>query len=192
MNDPVGPAVGDGFAHLGDRRVHEGHVWTVAVGSFRSPDGTEFERDVVRSPGAVAVVPLVFDAEGNPSVVLVEQYRPARDTAVLEIPAGMRDIADEPLEETARRELIEEVGLEPGRLVHLVDVLPSPGMTDSVTTVFLATDCTPVDRDLQGPEEEHSRVVHLPLVDAVRRVTSGGPHDAKTVIGLLLAERDVR
>ena len=70
----------------------------------------------MRSPGAVAAVPLVFDAEGNPSVVLVEQYRPPYERAILEIPAGMRDVEGEPTEETARRELVEEAGLAPGRL----------------------------------------------------------------------------
>ena len=58
-------------------------------------------------------MPLVFDAEGNPSVVLVEQYRPPYERAILEIPAGMRDVDGEPTEETARRELVEEAGLAP-------------------------------------------------------------------------------
>lgn len=181
-----------GFTHLGDREVHRGHIWRVVVASFRDPDGHVFERDVVRSPGAVGVVPLVFDAEGTASVVLVEQYRPAHDVEVLEIPAGMRDVADEPPEVTARRELIEEVGLDAGRLVHLADLLPSPGMTDSVTMLYLATDCVPVDQDLQGPEEIHSRVVHLPLVDALAAVDAGSIRDAKTIIGLQAAERRLR
>ena len=80
---------------------------------FEAPDGRAFERDIVRSPGAVAVVPLLFDAEGMPSVVLVRQYRPPFDRYVLEIPAGMRDVPDEPPELTADRELVEEAGLRP-------------------------------------------------------------------------------
>ena len=62
-----------GFRHLGDRQVHQGHIWSVAVGTYEAPDGSTFERDIVRSPGAVAAVPLLFDAEGNASVVLVRQ-----------------------------------------------------------------------------------------------------------------------
>ena len=92
---PPGPDVTSGFRHLGDRQVHEGHIWRVVVADFESPDGRRFQRDIVRSPGAVAAVPLVFDAEGNPSVVLVRQYRPAYDRELLEIPAGMRDVAGE-------------------------------------------------------------------------------------------------
>ena len=129
----------DGFRRVGEREVHQGHVWRVVVADFTGPDGEHFARDIVRSPGAVGVVPLVFDAEGNPSVVLVEQYRPPYERRILEIPAGMRDVPGEPPEETARRELIEEAGLAPGRLDLLTEFYPSPGMTDSVCTVYLAT-----------------------------------------------------
>ena len=55
------------FRHLADREVHHGHVWDVVVAGFEAPDGVVFERDIVRSPGAVAVVPVVFDAEGSAS-----------------------------------------------------------------------------------------------------------------------------
>ncbi len=134
-------------------------------------------------------MPLVFDAEGNPSVVLVQQYRPAHERELLEIPAGMRDVAGEATEETARRELTEEVGLLPGSLDLLTELLPSPGLTDSVTTIFLATDCTPAPRSLQGPEEEYSHVLHVPLDDALGMVERQEIVDAKTVAGLLLTER---
>jgi ADP-ribose pyrophosphatase len=181
-----------GFRHLEDRHVHQGHVWHVAVASFASPDGEVFHRDIVRSPGAVAAVPLVFDAEGTPSVVLVRQYRAPFDDLVLEIPAGMRDVPDEPTEVTAARELVEEVGLEAGSMRHLLNMYPSAGMTDSVLYLYLATDLTPVERETHGPEEAHSEVVHLPLAEAVRMVISGEIRDGKTIIGLLLVERELR
>lgn len=182
----------DGFRRIADREVHRGHVWNVVVAEFEGPAGERFARDVVRSPGAVAVVPLVFDAEGNPSVVLVEQYRPPYEQRILEIPAGMRDVADEPPEETARRELIEEAGLAPGRLDLLTEFYPSPGMTDSVTTIYVATASTAAPRALHGPEEEHSRLLHLPLEDALAMVEDGRIRDAKTIIGILLTERQLR
>lgn len=184
MTDPVGS-----FRWVGDRLVHQGHVWKVVVAEFDDPAGNRFTRDIVRSPGAVGVVPLVFDAEGNPSVMLVEQYRPPYDRAILEIPAGMRDVEGEATDEVARRELVEEAGLSAGRLDLLTAIGPSPGMTDSITTIYLATDCTPVDHDRQGPEEQYMELVHLPLCDAIDRVTSGEIIDAKTVVGLLLTER---
>jgi 8-oxo-dGTP pyrophosphatase MutT (NUDIX family) len=184
MTDPIGS-----FRWVSDRLVHQGHVWRVVVSEFDDPAGKRFTRDIVRSPGAVGIVPLIFDAEGNPSVVLVEQYRPPYDRPILEIPAGMRDIDGEATEDVARRELIEEAGLAPGRLDRLTAIGPSPGMTDSITTIYLATDCAPVEHDRQGPEEEYMELVHLPLRDAVDRVISGEIFDAKTVVGLLLTER---
>ncbi|MEK7425896.1 MAG: NUDIX hydrolase [Actinomycetota bacterium] len=180
-----------GFRHLDDRVVHQGHVWHVAVARFESPDAEVFERDIVRSPGAVAALPLLFDAEGNPSVVFVSQYRPPFDDQVLEIPAGMRDVADEPTAVTAARELVEEVGLRAGRLEPLVDFYPSAGMTDSVLSLYLATDLVAVERDTHGPEEAHSQVVHLPLDTAIEMVLAGEIRDAKTIIGLLLVERQL-
>ncbi|MCU1368252.1 MAG: nudF [Ilumatobacteraceae bacterium] len=178
-----------GFRHVRDRLVHQGYIWHVAVGTFESPDGQQFERDIVRSPGAVAAVPLIFDAEGNASVILVRQYRAPYDAYVLEVPAGMRDVAGEPTEVTARRELIEEVGLDPGRLELLTEFYPSAGMTDSVLTLYLATDLVSVPQDLHGPEEEHMEVINLPFDDAVAMVERGEIHDAKTVIGLLMVAR---
>jgi 8-oxo-dGTP pyrophosphatase MutT (NUDIX family) len=180
------------FRRVSERTLHEGYVWNLAVAEFEAPDGSTFARDIVRSPGAVGVLPLIFDAEGNPSVVLVSQYRPPYERMIIEMPAGMRDIAGEPTIEVARRELVEEAGLQAGHLDLLTEILPSPGMTDSVTTLYLATDCTPVPHDRQGPEEEHMELLHLPLVDAVAMLERSEITDAKTVVALLLTDRRLR
>lgn len=179
------------FRHLGDDLVHRGYVWRVVVAEFEAPDGSRFTRDVVRSPGAVAAVPLHWTDDGIPTVTMVRQYRAPLDAHVLEIPAGMRDVADEPAETTAARELVEEVGLEPGRLVPLTRFSPSVGMTDAELHVYLALDLRRVGREVHGPEESHMEVVEVPLDRAVSMVVSGEIHDAKTIIGLLLAERFV-
>ncbi len=176
------------FRHLGDRLVHQGYIWQVAVGTFEGPDGERFERDVVRSPGAVGVVPVFFDGD-MPVVVFVRQYRAALDRYVLEIPAGMRDVPDEPPEVTAGRELIEEVGLSSARLEHLTRYYTSAGMTDSVLHLYLATELESVGREMHGPEETHMEVLQLPLAEATEMVVRGEIDDAKTVIGLLLVER---
>lgn len=179
------------FRHLGDRVVHQGYIWSAVVATFEAPDGELFERDVIRSPGAVGVVPLLFE-DGIPTVVFVRQYRGPLDRLVLEVPAGMRDVADEPLEVTAERELIEEAGLSAGRLDYLTHFYSSAGMTDSILHVYLATDLTPVEQDLHGPEETHMEVVRIPLAEAVEMVARGEINDAKTVIGLLLVDRRLR
>ena len=181
-----------GFRRLGEREVHQGHIWRIVVAEFESPDGVRFERDIVRSPGAVAVVPLVFDVEGSPAVVMVEQYRAPYERVLVEIPAGMRDVPGEPPETTARRELAEEAGLAADEVVHLVDIYPSPGLTDSVTTIYLATGCSGVARNVHGPEEEHMTVRQIPLVDALAMIDRGDILDAKSVAGLFAADRRLR
>ena len=180
------------FRHLGDDHVHQGHIWHVVVADFEAPDGRRFRRDIVRSPGSVGVVPLVFDAEGVASVVLVRQYRPPYERDVIEIPAGMRDVPGEDPAETGRRELAEEAGLAAGEISHLVDLLPSPGMTDSVCSIYLATDCAPVDHDRHGPEEDHMEVLHVPLDEALDMIDRGEIADAKTVCGLFATDRRIR
>lgn len=181
------------FRHLGDRLVHQGSIWHVVVASFESPDGERFERDIVRSPGAVAAVPIIFgDDGGDPEVVLIAQYRPPYDRVVLEIPAGMRDVEGEPTAATAGRELIEEVGLEAANLELLIEMYPSPGMTDSVTTIYLATDCQRAVRAPHGPEEHSAEVVTMTLSEAATLVERGRISDAKSVAGILLAERRLR
>ena len=181
-----------GFRRVDESLVHQGYIWRLATAEFEAPDGERFRRDIVRSPGAVGVVPIWMDSEGVPGVLLVRQFRAAYEEAIIEIPAGMRDVPGEPPEETARRELVEEIGMQAGRLIHLVDLYPSPGMTDSVTTVFLAQDLRETEQNLQGPEERHLEVLNVPLGDALSWVLSGEIRDAKTVAGLLLAERLLR
>jgi 8-oxo-dGTP pyrophosphatase MutT (NUDIX family) len=177
------------FRALGERPVYEGHLWRVVVGSFEGPDGDRFERDIVRSPGAVGIVPVLFDPEGTPSVVLVRQYRAALGQELVEIPAGMRDVDGEPPGETAHRELAEEVGLAAERLDLLTVFHNSAGMTDAATYVFLATGLTPVPASAHGPEEEAMVALQVPLAEAVTDVARGAITDAKTVIGILLTER---
>ena len=177
-----------GFRLVSEALLHEGHVWNVTIGTFESPTGELFERDIVRSPGAVGVVPLLY-RDGVPTVVFVNQYRPPLDRVVLEIPAGIRDVPDEATEVTAARELAEEVGLHAANLEYLTHYYTSGGMTDSILHLYLATNLTVVPAAAHGPEEEHMETLELPLAEAVDMVVRGEIHDAKTVIGLLLVAR---
>ena len=80
----------------------------------------------------------------------------------------------------------------PGRVELLTSIYPSAGMTNSVNSIYLATDCTQVERTPHGPEEEHAEILELPLAEAVEWVVAGRIVDAKSVVGLLLAERRLR
>ncbi|MDQ3107872.1 MAG: NUDIX hydrolase [Actinomycetota bacterium] len=175
-----------GFRKLDERLLHQGHRISLGRATYEAPDGTTFERDVVHHPGAVGVVPVVD--EGT-AVLLVRQYRSAVDAELLEIPAGLRDVAGEPPIETARRELIEEVGMRAGRVEMLCAFHNSPGFCDEVVHVFAAFDLEPCELDRQGIEEQHMTIEKVALDDVSAMIAAGTITDAKTVIGLTLVAR---
>lgn len=174
-----------GFRWISERTLYEGSVIRLAIGTFEAPDGHRFEREIVHHPGAVSVVPLLDDRR----VVLVRQYRAPLGREILEIPAGKRDVAGEPPETTARRELEEETGLRAGALEKLVEFHNSVGFCDEHSHVFLARDLEPVATDLQGIEEQHMAIESVPLADALAMIDAGTITDAKTVIGLTVTAR---
>lgn len=175
-----------GFRPLGEREIWRGHAISVAVGTFESPDGERFERELVHHPGAVSIVPVVHGEDG-PEVVLVRQYRSSIDAELLEIPAGKCDAEGEEREATAHRELAEEVGMRAGRMERLADFYNSPGFCDEFATVYLARDLEPGDQDLQGVEERFMTVERVPLAAVPDMITRGEITDAKTIVGLSLA-----
>ncbi|HUP85852.1 MAG TPA: NUDIX hydrolase [Acidimicrobiales bacterium] len=178
-----------GFRKVDERTIHVGDRITLARATFSAPDGSVFERDVVHHPGAVGVVP-VLD-EGS-AVLLVRQYRSSVDAELLEIPAGLRDVEGEPPVETARRELIEEVGMRAGRIEAVCSFHNSPGFCDEVVHVFAAFDLEPCPLERQGVEEQHMTIERVSLDDVPSMIASGAISDAKTVIGLTLVRESLR
>ena len=171
------------FRRLEETEDLRGPVVSVRTGRFEAPDGHVFERQIVRHPGAVVVVPVGDDR----TVTLVRQYRAAIDVELLELPAGKRDVEGEEPELTARRELAEEVGMEAGSMVKLAEFWNSPGFSDELSMLYLATGLAPCPKSAQGIEEGHMEVVGVPLEEAPRLIESGAIRDAKTIIGLCLA-----
>lgn len=157
---------------------------SVVVGDFIAPDGEKFEREIVRHPGAVAIVPVVDDGS---AALLVRQYRSAVERELLELPAGKRDIDGEPTEVTARRELVEEIGMRSGRLEKLAEFYMTPGFSDEHMTIFMALDLEETAPAVEGPEERHMTVQQIAFDDVGGLVTAGEIVDAKTIIGLFLA-----
>jgi ADP-ribose pyrophosphatase len=176
-----------GFRKLDERIVWTGTLVSAGTGRFVDPDGNEFERDIVHHPGAVVVVPVV-DGE----VIMVRQYRAAIDAVLLELPAGKRDVADEPVELTAHRELEEEVGMKAGSMVRIAEFYNSPGFCDEHSFLFLATGLTPCATSFQGHEEQHMTIERVPLDAVPDLVASGELVDAKSIVGLLLARERLR
>jgi 8-oxo-dGTP pyrophosphatase MutT (NUDIX family) len=120
-------------------------------------------------------------------VLLVRQYRGAVDRELLEIPAGTRDVDGEPPEETARRELLEEVGVDARHMRLLGTMLNSPGFCDEETHLYLATGLDPGTPSRHGVEEEYMEVVPVALTDVDAIVAAGELIDGQTILGLLLA-----
>ena len=176
-----------GFRKLGERIVWQGTLVSAGTGTFVDPDGNTFERDVVHHPGAVVVVPVV-DGE----VIMVRQYRAAIDGELLEVPAGKRDVTDEPVELTAYRELEEEVGMKAGSMVKLAEFYNSPGFCDEHSFLFLATDLTPCATSFQGHEEQHMTIERVPLDSVPALIAAGDLVDAKSIIALCLAREHLR
>jgi 8-oxo-dGTP pyrophosphatase MutT (NUDIX family) len=167
--------------------VWQGTLVSAGTGTFVDPDGNTFERDVVHHPGAVVVVPVV---DGD--VILVRQYRAAIDGELLEVPAGKRDVTDEPVEVTAHRELEEEVGMKAGAMVKLAEFYNSPGFCDEHSFLFLATDLTPCATSFQGHEEQHMTIERVPLDSVPALIAAGDLVDAKSIIALCLAREHLR
>jgi 8-oxo-dGTP pyrophosphatase MutT (NUDIX family) len=134
-------------------------------------------REIVHHPGSCATVPLRGD-----DVLLVRQYRDAVGETLLEIPAGTRDVAGEDVSACAVREVREETGHRVVRIEPLGWVYNSPGFLTERIDLFIA------DVEPDGEPEAEIEVVRMPLADAVRAARTGVIRDAKTVVGLLLAE----
>ncbi|HET9077497.1 MAG TPA: NUDIX hydrolase [Acidimicrobiales bacterium] len=179
---------GPAFRRLSEATVFDGALISVASVELEGPGGDRFEREVVHHPGAVVVVPVTSGGRA----VMVRQYRAAVQAELLEVPAGKRDVDGEPTEETARRELIEEVGRRAGRLDLLARFYNSPGFTDEFTWLYLARDLEEVPHDRQGFEEMAMSVEEVDLADVPELIRSGAIRDAKSIIGLCLAREVVQ
>ena len=158
-----------------EREIFRGHLLRVVVERWQDPDR---EREIVRHPGAVAVVALTRTR----SAILVRQLRESVGERLLELPAGVLDVPGEAAEDAARRELEEETGYRAASWSRLGRILTSPGFSDESVELFLATDA-----ELAGGGEEGVEVVVRPLEEARREIEDGGIVDAKTIVGLVLA-----
>jgi 8-oxo-dGTP pyrophosphatase MutT (NUDIX family) len=162
-----------------------GRLVTVRTDKVRMPGGNLAERDVVLHPGAVAV--LALDETGQ--VLMIRQYRHPVSKLLWEIPAGLRDVAGEPLLVTAQRELLEEAGYRARDWRVLADYYSSPGFTNERLRIFLARDLELVpaaERDFV-PEDEETQLVlaWLPLDEAVGKVLAGDLHNSAAALGIL-------
>lgn len=172
-------------ACVGSQRIYSGRIFDLDLDQVRFPDGSIGELEMIRHPGASAVVPFLSDPRGDdPQVLLIKQYRYATDGFLYEVPAGRLEPGEQPIA-CARRELREETGCEAEVLTPLTSVYTTPGFTDEVIHLFMASDIT---RGASAREpDEFLTVEPMSLSRALEMVRVGEIRDAKTIVCLLYA-----
>jgi ADP-ribose pyrophosphatase len=167
------------------KRVYTGRVISLDVDTVRFPDGSIGQLEMIRHPGASAVVPFLSDPRGeDPQVLMIRQYRYAVDGYMYEIPAGRLDAGESP-RDCAVRELKEETGCTAELMESLLTMYTTPGFTDEKIHLFMATGL--VAGETKHEADEFLDLHPMRLSRALEMVEAGGIQDAKTALGLLFA-----
>ena len=159
------------------RNIYKGRVVDLNVDTVTLPNGATVELEIIHHPGAVAIVPM----QATGSVLLIRQYRHAAGGYIYEIPAGKLDPGEAP-RDCAARELEEEIGVRASCLEPLLSFLTTPGFTDEVIHLFLATGLAPGTQHLD--HDEVLEIVEMPLPKAMDLIQDGTIRDAKTIVGV--------
>ena len=172
-------------ARQSSRRVYNGRVINVDVDTVRFPNGSTGELEMVRHPGASAVLPFLTDPAGDdPQILLIKQYRYAAGDFIYEIPAGKLD-GDEDPRLCAERELREETGCTAQRIEHLYTFFTTPGFTDERIHAFMATGLK--RGETAHEKDEFMSLETVTLSRALELIQSGELKDAKTALTILYA-----
>lgn len=164
---------------LGSDSIYKGKIFDVDIYKIRHGE-LEYKREIIKHNGSVVIVP-VFD---DGTVGMVRQYRYAAGKFLLEIPAGTIDKGED-IEEAARRELEEEVGVTASRFEKLTEFYVSPGFLTEKMYVYLASGLTATAQNLD--EDEILAVERHTFPDLFEMIRNGEIQDAKTMCGLMLA-----
>jgi ADP-ribose pyrophosphatase len=162
---------------MSTRNIYTGKVITLNIDTVTLPNAVTVDLEMVRHPGAAAVVPLKADG----TVVLIRQFRHAAGGFIYEIPAGKLHPGEGP-RDCAARELEEEIGYQAGRLELLASIFTAPGFTDEVIHVYKATGLTKGRQQLD--RDEVLEVLEMPIAEAIGKIHDGTIRDAKTIVGL--------
>jgi ADP-ribose pyrophosphatase len=169
------------------QELADGRLVRLRRDMVRMPDGAVAAREVLEHPGAVAVVAL----GSRHQVLMIRQYRHPVSRLLWEIPAGLRDVAGEPLRLTAERELLEEAGCRATQWHVLTDFFSSPGISTERVRIFLARGVSVVPEAertyVRQHEEAHLVVAWVPLDEVVARLLGGELHNGVTAVGILSA-----
>ncbi len=170
---------------LSSKRVYSGKIISLDVDTVKFPDGSTGELEMIRHPGASAILPFLSDPQGeDPQILLIRQYRYAANGFVYEVPAGRLEPGEDPMD-CARRELLEETGCHASGVQHLTTIFTTPGFTDEKIHLFMATGVTAGDAKLEN--DEFLELEPRTLSQALRMIQAGEIQDAKTIVTILYA-----
>ena len=170
---------------IDSKRVYDGRVISVDLDTVRFPNGSTGTLEIVRHPGASAVVPFLTDPLGeDPQILLLKQYRYAAAGYLYEIPAGKLSPGEDP-KHCAERELKEETGCDSERIDFLTTIYTTPGFTDERIHLFMATEL--VRGDTAHETDEFMTVEAVTLSRALQLIKEGSISDGKSIIGILYA-----
>lgn len=159
-------------------QIFNGKVISLQIDTVKLPDGTTATREIVKHPGAVAVLAV---HEGR--LLLVDQYRQAMGRCELEIPAGKLEKGEEPAE-AAVRELQEETGFRCDKLTHLHSFYTSPGFADEIIHLYLAEQLSA--GEMSPDEDEFLEIREATLEEALDLIAEGRIADAKTIMAVYI------
>jgi len=178
------------MALVATERLYTGRIVNLDLDTVGFPDGSTGTLEMLRHPGASAVVPFLDDPRADdPRIILIRQFRHAADGFLWEIPAGRLDPGEEP-EACARRELREETGYSAADCRRLVTIHTTPGFTDERIHLFMATGLRAGDHAREA--DEFVEVHETRWSEALRLVENGEVSDAKTLTALLYTETSLR
>jgi ADP-ribose pyrophosphatase len=172
------------FKFLSEEKVFQAHAFDVVKLHYELPDGRTRSYDLVDHLDAVTIVPINQEGE----VLFVKQYRVGAQDYLLELPAGLLDEGEDPVE-TAMRELREETGMAAKELVKIGGFYMTPGYSNEFMTVFLATDLYPAP--LEMDDDEFLNLIKIPLKEAYEKARNGEIQDGKSITSLFLAMASV-
>jgi ADP-ribose pyrophosphatase len=171
---------------ISTERLYTGRIVNLDRDTVSFPDGSTGQLEMLRHPGASAVVPFLDDPrEPDPRVLLIRQFRHAAEDFIWEIPAGRLDPGESP-ETCARRELEEETGMRAGRLQRLTTIYTTPGFTDERIHLFIARDLAAGSHHREA--DEFMEVQTLRWSEVGRIIRSGAIQDAKTLTALMFVQ----
>lgn len=155
--------------------IFKGKIIRLQLEEVELPNGKKANREIVKHPGAVAVIPITSENK----IVMVEQYRKALNRTIIEIPAGKLELGEEPVV-TARRELEEETGYECESLEWLISFYTSPGFADEIIHLYVAKNLKKGNGNAHLDEDEFVHIMEVTLEEALQLIKEQKIFDAKT------------